>query len=814
MNKYLSALLVGCSGLALTIGVSQSAHAQTVAPGPVASEATDRIEAVIVTARRRAENLLSVPGSVSALTAKDVELRGIVTLDDVANFTPGVTDDQANAGGARSDRSFQQIIIRGMNPSSTLNPTTSIFINGTPVASADFLQNLDDIDRVEVLKGPQSAYFGRETFAGAINVITRPAGNDLSGFFSAEVGTRNTLNVAGSVSAPIIADKLSVLVGGSYDAHDGSYKNAFNPSQTLGDQSTQSFHIGITAHPIDNLTIKVYSQVFRDEDGPAATGILIASGAGAFNQGNCTVSGSPFFCGTLPGLIRSVSPAQSTTLSTVVSNFLSNPGGIIPANQTVQRFGLRRDGFHADVNVEYVVPNIGVTATYLASYNHDQWSELSDLSNVDGAPTGQYPGYNGVGVPGILGFPFVVENVARDSSQEFRLTTDSTKRYRALLGFSYIDSWNNSALGLVPFGVDGGGETQSETYGGYFSLAYDIFSSLTVNFDGRYQVDQETAYDATGAKTVEGKTHDFLPRASIQYRFMPHAMVYFTYSRGVNPGAFNTQYSTIPTVSQEALQTLGVAGGLIVKPEKITNYEAGIKGSFFDGRATLSADVYYDQWRDQLNLNTYNFAAADPANPYNVVGGPQYVPNNQSIYPYTYTDNSASTNPKGVEVEVNVIPVNHVTLNLSGAYNDTRYNEFNCTSCNPYPTSGFNAAGKYLPNAPRFSFTGGAQYANVMNLFGGTESWYIRGDYIYKDGIYIQSSNTVKTPDINLVNLRAGISFNRFTVEGFVNNVFNNRSYTSGFQDVNFGNFSFAPTTVMVGLPQLITGGVKLKYKF
>ena len=480
----------------------------------------------------------------------------------------------------------------------------------------------------------------------------------------------------------------------------------------------------------------------------------------------------------------------------------------------MKNFGLKRDAFHADVNVEYSIPNLGLTANYLASYNHNQWSELSDLSNEDAGPNGQYPGYNGVGVPGILGFPFVVENVARDTSQEFRIATDSKKPYRVLLGFSYVDSFNDSALGLAPFGVDGAGSTQSQTTGGFFSLAYDILSNLTVDFDGRYQVDKEIAYTAAGQQTVSGKSNNFLPRASIQYKFIPDVMAYFTFSQGVNPGTFNTHFSTIPTVSQQELNMLGVAGGLVVNPEKITNYELGIKGKFLDGRATLAADIYYDKWTDQLNLETYNFPAADPANPYNVVGGPQYIPNNKSIYPYTYTDNSAATDPKGIELEANLIPVQHVTLNFSTAYNDTRYTSFNCTSCNPYPTSGFDAAGKYLPNAPRFSVTTGAQYANTAYMFGKQESWFIRSDFIFKDGVYIQSSNTVKTPDIYLVNLRAGITWEHFTIEAFVDNLFNNKAYISGFQDVNFGNYSFAPTTVEVGLPQLITGGVKLKYKF
>jgi iron complex outermembrane receptor protein len=789
-----------------------------VAAAPViASAQTDdngKLETVIVTARKRSEDLLKVPVAVSAFTASDIAVRGIETLDDLSNFTPGLTDDQANGGGARADRSFQQLIIRGMNPSSTLNPTTSIFINGTPVASADFLQNLDDVDRVEVLKGPQSAYFGRETFAGAVNVIAKSASNTLSANASGEIGNRRTENFSGTINVPIISDKLSIRAGYTYDHHDGSYKNEANPGQTLGDQTTKSVHVALTARPVENLTIKAFGMIFQDDDGPAATGALISTGAGAFNQGNCTVSGTPFFCGTLPGL-TSASPAQNTTIVPGVNFanlsrvFLASPGGILHGGDLVNHFGLKRNAYHGDINVEYDVPSLGLSFTYLGGFNHNNWSEISDLSNLDGGTTGQYPGYPG--------FPFEVQNEARDISHEFRIATDPNKPYRALLGVSYVDSHNATALGVTQFGPDGvagTGSTESTTSGVFFSLAYDILPQLTLNFDGRYQEDDENAYLPSGVRIAKGSSTDFLPRVSLQYKFLPDMMAYFTYSEGVNPGTFNTQYSTLPAVSQTELNTLGVAGGLSVKPEDITNYELGFKGKFFGDRATLSADVYYDKWTNQLNLETYNFPAADPANPYNVVGSSQYLAQNNSIYPYSYTDNSASSTAKGFEAEADFILFEHVTINLAGAINDTQYDSFNCTSCLPYPTTpGFNAKGKYLPNAPKDSFTGGAEYSNRANIFGAND-WFIRGDYVFKDGVYIESSNTVKTPDINhLVNIRGGLNWSNFSVEAFVDNLFNDKAYTSGFQDVNFGT-NFGPTVVMVGLPTLITGGVRFKFKY
>ena len=806
MSKLSSILFSSVAALSLAPSL---ALAQATPPADAAASGT-QVETIVVTARKRSEDLLTVPVAVSALTRADLEVRNIQSLDDVAKFTPGLTDDQANAGGARADRSFQQLIIRGMNPSSTVNPTASIFINGVPVASADLLQSLDDIQRVEVLKGPQSAYFGRETFAGAINVITVDPGATLGANVSATAGTRNTYKITGSVTLPVAGDKLTLRLGGSYDTHDGSYKNAFDPSQTLGDQSTATLHATIIAKPFDNLTIKAYGMYLRDNDGPAATGIYLATGAGAFNQGNCASAGSTttnYFCGTLPALIRSVSPAQVTTIAPSVNfanatqSFLNNPGGIVSGSDLVKKFGLVRNAYHGDLDITYDIPSLGVALTYLGGFNHNDWSEVSDLANLDGGANGQYPGYTG--------FPYEVQSRAHDMSHELRIATDGKKPFRALLGASYIDAYAQEALGVAfvgPGAMTPSGPTQSKTAGVFFSLAYDITPQLTIDFDGRYQSDKEIAFVSPGVISAQGTSNNFLPRASVQYKFDSNAMAYFTFSQGVNPGVFNSQYSTLPTASQAELNANGSAGGLLVKPEKITNYELGVKGRFLDGHLMLSADVYYDKWKDQLNANTYIFSAADPANPYNngIPGSGPYL--------YGYTDNSASSTAKGVEVDATFIPLAHVTANLAGAINNTKYDALLATGTNSAPYLTFNAAGKHLPNAPEASFAAGLQYENALPI-AKDATWFARADFIYRDGVYVQSTNTVKTPNVGYLNLRVGANFGRAKLEVFVNNVTNNRSPTSGFEDVNFGGF-FAPTAIMVGLPQLITAGLRLSFKY
>jgi iron complex outermembrane receptor protein len=783
-------------------GAAKATSPEAVAPVEAAASGV-QLETVVVTARKRSENVLTVPIAISAFTAADLAKRDIKTLSDIAAFTPGLSDDQSNPGGLRADRSFQALVIRGMYPSTVSNPTASVFINGVPV-SADFVQGIDDLDRVEVLKGPQSAYFGRDTFAGAVNLTPASAGNKLTGDFSGELGARDTRNVTGAVTIPIIADKLSVRIGGSYDSHEGSYTNADNRSQTLGDQSSKSLHVAITARPVENLTIKAYGMMIQDNDGPGATGLLVSNGA--YAQGNCTVSGTPFFCGALPNVNSAISPAANTTVTSAMQAFFKKPGGVVSSDQLVHGFGLKRDAYHGDVNVEYKIPDLGLTLNYLGGFSRDNWSEISDLSDADTTSTGQYPGYGG--------YAFAVEAAEHDFDHEFRISTDQSKPLRGLLGLSYVANTSTTASGSpIVGGLVTSDASVNKTAGIFFSLNYDVTNKLTLTYEGRYQSEKETSVTQHGVTDGAARFDDFLSRVSIQYKILPAVMAYATYSEGVNPGKFNTTYSTLPTVSQAEIQAAGL-GGIVVQPEHLKNYELGVKGRFLNGRAQITADIYYDQWTNQLNAGIYNFAITDAANPYNVVGSSVYNANNTRVDQYNYTSNNASSIAKGAEVEIDLIPVKYMTFTLSGALTDTQYSNFTCStgSCYPYTTTAYNAAGKYLPYSPRYSSNVGVEYVRPTELLGARD-WFVRGDYIFRSGVYIDAANTARTPDYNQVNIRGGMHWDSFSVEGFVDNLTNTKVFTGAFAALSAGS-GFTPTAVSGSLPQLITGGVRVKYHF
>lgn len=171
------------------------------------TSASDGAADIVVTARKSNESLLKTPVAITGITAELIEKKGISSLNDVVTSTPGI--NVSNASSGRNDRSFQQVSLRGMTPSSATSVLTASFIDGVPVGSATALNTVTDPARLEVLKGPQSAYFGRNTFAGAINVVTKVPGSEWHGSLAASAANRNDYDLAGAIEGPLVVDVLT-----------------------------------------------------------------------------------------------------------------------------------------------------------------------------------------------------------------------------------------------------------------------------------------------------------------------------------------------------------------------------------------------------------------------------------------------------------------------------------------------------------------------------------------------------------------------------------------------------------------------------
>lgn len=782
---------------------------------------------IVVTARKSSESLLKTPIAVSALTSEALTQRGVVSLNDLSSSTPGVNINNNAAG--RNDRSFQQLIIRGFTPSQATVPTAALFIDGAPVSSTSAFSTVSDPERVEVLKGPQSAYFGRNTFAGAINFVNKEPTNEIHGSVSGMTGTRDNRKVHADIGGAIVDDVLLVHLGFDYFGKSGSWRNAFDGT-TLGDQSTTSGSAMVVFKPASNLKIKAFSLLSDDKDGPSANAplstITVRDSAGNTvlqSQSNCTVNGSPFICGVTPKL--ALPPSMNTTNDAFVQRFLANPAGrVVSSENGVQGYGLVRRYYHVHVSADYDVGDTGLTLSTLTAFNKERYSQYSDIDNYGSVllPNTANAANIAAGARSYYDFPFLVERVNRDFSQEGRATYDNGGAFKGTLGVSYLNAFSKGSLGGGNLALGSGlpgtlssisGATRNRTYGAFFGATYKLTSALSLSLEGRYQIDKISAYAPPAGFTANsdvfvprgrydgnslliGRTYkNFLPRAILQYDVTPDIMAYASWSKGVNPAQFNTAFLSFSTIVQQAAADNGVR--VAVDPEKVTNYEIGLKGKLLNNTLRFALAAYYAPWRNQINAITFT-AQDGPGLPAQII---------------RYTANTGSVDMMGVELEGSWAFTPAIDFNFSGAFNDSSINAYS----NPQVTlrSGItDFDGKQNPNTSRFSASAGLQYNGTL---GPDATWYLRGDYSFKSGVYADAANIVRTPDLNLVNLRLNVTKGPASVSAFVRNVFNNRNFTS-IANTNIlapgVSSAVAYNGLIVGLPELRTFGVEAKYRF
>ncbi len=202
-----------------------------------ASQGTAAVSAqdqdIVVTARKRQETLKDVPVAATAITGETIEKRGLISVKDVAKLTPGLNINSDGAG-----RAFVSIRGVGITLIDTVQPGVGIFLDGIYQPNTSYLNNpLTDVERVEVLRGPQGTLYGKNTLGGAINVITRQPGNTFEGkVMGSYAGPDNAWTFGGSISGPIIQDRLQARFAYSHQQQDGFIRQ--RPDQQAG-QSVQ-----------------------------------------------------------------------------------------------------------------------------------------------------------------------------------------------------------------------------------------------------------------------------------------------------------------------------------------------------------------------------------------------------------------------------------------------------------------------------------------------------------------------------------------------------------------------------------------------
>ncbi len=788
VNERQSRVFVRAALAALMLPVSWS--------GPVlAQNGQVALEEITVTARKRSESLLDVPLTVTALTADDISIKSIKELTDIVNFTPGFFYGTPTVG--RNDRSNRRLLIRGMqiNTDVQTKQAVTVFIDGAPILGGD-IGSTENAERVEVVKGPQSAYFGRATFAGAINLVTKTPGDEFQGKVKVESGRFSMSEIGLEVEGPLIQDRLKARVSASRYETGGQYEN-FIGNEKLGARETIDFAGTLFATPSDSFKAKARVHYWEDRDGPAASfSYGFGNGADVFNCNRGGTAGlvngaNNWICGR-PPFPRPDQIAADVTVTPLIRSVLLGNAPVPPSTlqflfdpQFLDDFGLERHAFESSLVMDYEFGN-GITMSSISAYHFNKWAALADLDGRNTASRG-------------AAFDTLLLNNADydDISQEVRVTSSGDQSLRWMVGGNYTDqnAANTSGFRLPPGNFRStavGALNKVKTTGVFGSVAYDIFDQLTLNVEARRQWDKVSDGVINGLVLTQ-TFKSFTPRVVLDYKPTEDVTIYTSWAKGTRPGTFNTTLVGRPQSELDAIRA-AISADISVPEEKLFNYELGFKGRLWDGRAFLTAAIYYARWRDQQSVALTPITRA-----------------NGTLDLVTATGSGGATNLSGFEAEGEVRVTEALTVEGTFAYNDTDIITRDCGDCllilGVRDVLGLK---REMSRTPKYKGTLSATMTGELTADYG---WFIRADYIYTGNMFATEANVTTTGVSEKANVRLGAENEAIRVELYGTNIFNDKTFT-GYQRLTDFAFAANRSALAVGLPNRPAYGVRAQYKF
>lgn len=800
--KKLKASLCVCTALFGAVGLAAPGLAQDTGQG---ADAAEGLQEITVTARKSTETLTDVPLAITALTAEALEYRGVTDIFQVAQFTPGFRFQNQSVG--RNDRGFKQYVIRGMVPNSGLatRQSVTLFVDGAPVAGGN-INGVTDIERVETIRGPQSAFFGRATFAGAINFITRAPSYDWGGTASVQYESFNTVDVNASIEGGLIPDKLAIRVAGRYYDTDGAYENTGWPGSRLGARQTKSISVSLLAEPTETLRIRLFGTRWNDSDGLPANALLGAESLNCALPGNGAAVG--YICGKIPES-RLSGRTWGNYVEPVAYNAVQN-GSTLYGPNFVDHLGLERVATQLRLLADLEIGDF--TLSGIASYGRNKWGFMQTNFGFDGRGIPN-PSYDPALRPVAYNYSLVLGNTQdTDKYVELRLSSPSDKPIRGMIGVNFYDGetfnltsgYTNTGYSLfTPKTIN-----SSKTYGVFGSVNWDFVENFSLSLEGRFQIDKLFQQTISGANPQYSDTfRSFAPRAILSYKPTPNSSIYGSFSIGNRPGEFNTIFRTLtPAAQQQVLaQTGGVAEA--VPEDKVKMGEIGYKGTLFDNRLRLLIAAYYGMWTNRHVPNIIPY--------YNALNPDGTPAAGEILRSVQLTNSDGKVELKGVEVEAALLVAPGFTLEGTFSISDTKIKRTGCTDCLAL-IGELNPVGTMLPGYPKYAGTFSATYEHELSA--DTKA-FIRGDMIYTGRQYETEANLAYTAPSALVNARVGVEFGNYRFEGFVRNMFDNKTATSlarGTQSIFAANGTVARTgnTITVSLPEPRVFGVKGSAKF
>lgn len=831
MYRSRLSLLLGAS---IAVFASSPSWAQTgAAASDVAAEDSDDgiANEIVVTARNRAERLQDTPLSVLAVSSVQIEQQKLQTFADIARLDSSLVFDKGS--GLQDTRP----VIRGL-PSSRGRPPVGILIDGVDASTESFgassggstLLNARalEIERIEVVKGPQSALYGRVAFGGAINYVTKKPSQEFGGEVGGEVGSYGTYEGRAALTGPL-GDGLSARVHGYYSTSDGYYRNQLSGQriggfESYGGGASLLFERG----PGSALLSVNYSE---DTIEPAAQEY-----GGSRVVANVTIPLAPGVAGAPVGIVGATTLLPASVQAVPFGTIQRSNAGVRLSLDP--RTGADYPGAHIKTLRTALTTNLdlsdAVKLTSITSYTHSRFDEREDL-DFFGFPQAAVTGPGGAG----QGEPFqrffelnIFDGDVKQLNQELRIGSLQGGPFRWALGGLYwyekYQQSNASAAYVVPAPFSAQKDVTlvqdalPPTYGrrttqhvsGYGLAEFDLTPQLTISAEARYA---HESYDyvfnpflstspvplSNGGYPIvvlvqpvprTSSSNYFAPKALIRYTPSSDLMFYISAAKGVKPAG----YSTV-AVTDSALARY--------EAEKLYNYEAGMKGSLLDRKITFNAAAFYMKYVGK------QISVIQP-NPLTPSGFSNFVRNAGGARVY------------GLEANLTVTPIDALTLNAGYTYLDAKYTNYEVnvnnaligsfvSSCTQNVVIGIgvfcqaNLRGNRLERTPRHSFTGSGRYSIDL---GSDRKIFIEGDVRYTGRRALDEYNVRFIPPFTTANVRLGLESGGLSLIGYVDNVFN----STAIQGAAGVGDQLAPGTfaIISQLPDKRRFGVRASLKF
>ena len=769
------------------------------------------IEEIIVTARKKEESLQEVPLSIAAFTARQMRTLGLNNNYDVAAFTPNFNTMQLV--GRDNDRP----VIRGMaNPGSRGEPNASYFIDGVFVARTISTLTTAAMERVEVLRGPQSAIFGRATFSGAVNYITRSPTNEFEGEVFLRGGSSDDQQVSGWVSGPIVKDKLLFLASAAYVNYGGQWNNNLQPDtaftvpspdpfvgqntegdkSALGEEETTDFLAKLTWTPFDSTEINLKGSYTDSDDSHDPTNV--------FAELNCQLPddpGEPWYRTSLATYCGEYK-IDGTENRKNIPDFKN--GLKIPADWPLagdlteeERFavpvepGRRREIWRF---LGEWRQGIGDWNSVLrGSYSDDDFDSAFDLDHQE--------------VRAIWGlFNFNNQFITDDYSVEYFLETPVDNPVRGKLGAYYysqdLEDRQRSITGpLAVFGSPPGALFQDsrlreiENTSVFGSVALDLTEQWTLSVEARYAEDNldirsgQRNFDNDSSPVTDSLEYTaFTPRMTLDFRATDDMMFYLLLAKGNKPGGFNTEYyrsdifaeyteylrdcdpdnpgmpPLIPGFTVECSEE--EKSRLTFKEEEQWTYEVGMKSSWWDRRVTANLSAFYIDWQNQ-GL----FARA-------------VLPNNSgTTNTTTILVNAGQSEIYGLELESNFAATENLFLFANYGYQHGEFKEGTDPELASLTGGDGDLTGNRIPVSPDHSLVLGFNASAPIN---SRLDGFLTSDFLFASDWHNQASNFSTVGDRKIVNLRMGVQSDSWSLTFYVRNLLEDETPLSVFNFVNF----------------------------